>query len=115
VLDSRNPANDPRIPRPLKNPSELTWMIELAGKQGAGISPGAPVTNIALTALKSDDPDERLAVLPFLEANPSEGVIKQLYTAMYGDDPELREAVYLALWKIGAAGYKLPNPTQFGL
>jgi hypothetical protein len=46
--------------------------------------------------------------------NPTDGIIKQIYGAMYADDPELREAAYLTLWEIGTTGYKLPNPTQFG-
>jgi hypothetical protein len=34
---------------------------------------------------------------------------------MYTDDPELREAVYLTLMEIAAAGVKLPHPSQFGI
>ena len=40
VLDAMNSANDPRIPRPLKPPSETPWLIAFAGTQGVGISPG---------------------------------------------------------------------------
>jgi hypothetical protein len=34
---------------------------------------------------------------------------------MYKDDPELREAAFNVLWEIGASGFKLPHPNQYGL
>ena len=104
-----------RVPRSLPAPSETPWLIEFAGKQGVGISPGAPATEILLTALKGDNPEARLASLPYLKRTPTEGVITQMYHAMYRDDPELREAVYLALMEVAAAGVRLPHPSQFGI
>jgi HEAT repeat protein len=114
VLESQNHSNDPRVPHPLKPPSETPWLIEFAGTQGVGISPGAPATDILLAALKSTKEEERLGALAFLKQAPNDGIIKQIYSAMYTDDPELREAAFMTLWEIGASGYKLPHPTQFG-
>jgi HEAT repeat protein len=114
VLESKNLANDPRVPRPLKPASETPWLIEFAGTQGVGISPGAPATDVLIAALKSTKEDERLGALAYLKNSPSDGIVKQIYSAMYTDDPELREAAFMALWEIGASGYKLPHPTQFG-
>jgi hypothetical protein len=113
VLDQKAIMN-PRIPHQVKTPSETPWLIEFAGKQGVGISPGSPATDILLLALKSDDAGIRLASLPYLKRTPSEGVIAQLYAAMYRDDLELREAAYNALWEIGTSGVKLPHPSQYG-
>ncbi|MBI3738034.1 MAG: HEAT repeat domain-containing protein, partial [Chloroflexi bacterium] len=104
----------PRVPRLLKAPSESPWLIEFAGTQGVGIAPGAPATEVLLAALKSPKAEERLAALPYLKQNPTDGSIKQIYEAMYGDDAEVREAAYMTLWEIGASGFKLPHPTQFG-
>ena len=101
-------------PSKLRAPADTPWLIEFAGKQGMGISPGVPATDILLLALKGDDPDARMAALPFLKYTPSEGVITQLYSAMYKDDPELREAAYNTLWEIGLSGAKLPHPNQYG-
>lgn len=95
-------------------PSETPWLIKFAGKQGVGIPPGSPATDILLLALKSDDPDARLAALPYLKTTPTEGVIAQLYAAMFKDDPELREQAFYALWEMGISGVKLPNPSQYG-
>jgi HEAT repeat protein len=103
-----------RAPRKLKAPSQSPWLIEFAGKQGLGISPGRPATDLLLQALKDEDPDIRLAALPYLKQTPTEGVIGQLYNAMYKDDPELREAAYHILWEIGASGVKLAHPSQYG-
>lgn len=114
ILESQNRSDDPRVPRRLRAPSETPWLIEFAGTQGVGISPGAPATDILLAALKSPKDEERLGALPYFKANLSDGIIKQIYEVMYGDDAELREAAYLTLWEIGATGYKLPHPTQFG-
>jgi HEAT repeat protein len=114
VLDSKNAPN-PRIPRPLTPPAETPWLIEFAGKQGLGISPGSPATDILVAALKSDIEEERLAALPYLERTPTGGVIASLYHAMDRDDPELREAVFLVLCELAASGVELPKPQQFGL
>jgi HEAT repeat protein len=114
VLESKNLANDPRIPRPLTPPSETPWLIEFAGTQGVGISPGTAATDILMVALKSGKEDVRLGALAYLKQNPNDGIIKQIYGSMYADDPDLREAAYLTLWEIGTSGYKLPHPTQFG-
>lgn len=114
VLDAKTNITT-RAPRKLKAPSDSPWLVEFAGKQGVGISPGTPATDILLLALKSDDPETRLAALPYLKFVPSEGVVTQLYHAMYKDDPELREASYNTLWEIGTSGVKLPDPTQLGL
>ncbi len=113
VLDSKTSAGS-RAPHKLKAPSESPWLIEFAGKQGMGISPGVPVTDILLLALKSEDSDTRLAALPYLKFTPNEGVLTQLYDAMFKDDVQLREAAYNVLWELGTSGVKLPHPNQYG-
>ncbi|MBI3153594.1 MAG: HEAT repeat domain-containing protein [Chloroflexi bacterium] len=113
VLDAKTNINL-LAPNKLRAPADTPWLIEFAGKNGTGISPGVPATDILLLALKSDDPDARMAALPFLKYTPTEGVLIQLYDAMYKDDPELREAAYNILWEIGLSGVKLPHPSQYG-
>jgi HEAT repeat protein len=114
VLEAMSAAHDPRIPRPLRVPSETPWIIEFAGKQGVGVAPGSSATDLLLTALKSGTTDQRLAALDYVKSRPNDGVVKQIYEAMYSDDSELREAAFITLWEIGCSGYKLPHPTQFG-
>jgi HEAT repeat protein len=104
-----------RVPHKLKAPSESAWLIEFAGKQGKGIPRGSPATDILLNAFKSGSTEERLAALPYLKRTSDEGILGALYNAMYGDDPEVREAAFHAVEEIGANGVKLPHPNQFGL
>lgn len=102
-------------PMKLKAPHEMPWLLEFAAKKGVGVSPGVPATDILLLALKDDDPEVRLASLQFLKYTPQDVVLKQLYEAMYKDDPELRESAYHVLWELGTAGVKLPHPSEYGL
>jgi HEAT repeat protein len=106
---------DHRVPKKLSLPSETPWLIEFAGKQGSGIPRGGPATEILITAFKYGETEERLAAIPYLKKNANEGVVGTLYNGMYGDDPEVREASFLALQEIAANGMKLPHPNQFGL
>jgi HEAT repeat protein len=106
---------DPRVPHPLTTPSESPWLIEFAGKQKMGVPRGGPATDILLSAFKLGDTEERLAALPYLKRVPNDGIISALYHAMYGEDPEVREAAYYAIKEIGADGFELPHPNQFGL
>ena len=114
VLDSKS-GPDPHVPRSLTAPSQTPWLIEFASLQGLGISPGSPATEILLAALKSENEEARLASLPYLKRMPTEGVITNLYHAMYQDEGELREAVFLVLCEMASSGIKLPDPQQFGL
>ncbi|MBT3315434.1 MAG: NACHT domain-containing protein [Anaerolineae bacterium] len=114
ILEKRKAPNL-HIPRKLPPPSESPWLIAFAGKEGMGISPGAPATEVLLLALKSEDIDEKLAALAYLRRTPSDGVINALYHKMYGDNIEMREAVFLALVEIAASGVILPEPQSYGL
>jgi HEAT repeat protein len=106
---------DSRVPRPLTTPSESPWLIAFAGKQKMGVPRGGPATDVLLSAFKQGDTEERLAALPYLKRVANEGIIGALYSAMYGEDPEVREAAFHAIEEIGADGFKLPHPNQFGL
>ena len=77
--------------------------------------PGGPATEALLTAYKLGDTEERLAAIPYLKRVANEGIIGAFYNGMYGEDPEVREASFLAIQEIGANGLNLPHPNQFGL
>ena len=114
VLEEQHKPN-PHIPKRLPPPSESPWLIAFAGKKGEGISPDKPPTDLLLQALKSDDPEERLASLAYLRLMPTEGVFGALYQAMYGGEPELREAVFRIFSEMAARGVEVPDPIQFGV
>lgn len=115
ILDGKSHPANPRIPRKLTPPSETPWLIEFAGKQGVGISPGVPATDLLIKALKDGNAEERLGSLAYLSRTPNEGVIKNIYGAVRSDDSELREAAYQTIWELASGGVSLPSPTQFGL
>jgi hypothetical protein len=114
TLEERRKPNK-HIPKRIPPPSESPWLIAFAGKQGLGISPDVPPTDLLLAALKSDDLEERLAALPYLRMLPSEGVFGALYQAMYAGEPEMREAVFQTISEMAARGVEVPDPVQFGV
>ena len=114
VLEEQRKPN-PHIPKRLPPPSESPWLIAFAGKKGEGISPDKPPTDLLLLALKSEDPEERLASLAYLRMMPTEGVFGALYQAMYGGEPELREAVFRIFSEMASYGVDVPDPIQFGV
>jgi HEAT repeat protein len=114
VVENRLHPN-PRIPRRLPPPSESPWLIAFAGKQGLGVSPDKPPTDLLLLALKSGTEEERLGALTYLRMMPTEGVFGALYQAMYAGEPELREAVFQTLYEMSARGVEVPDPAQFGV
>jgi len=106
---------DPRVPRKLIPPSETPWLIEFASKQGTGIPRGGPATDVLIQAFKYGSTEERLAAIPYLKRVANEGVIGALYNGVYGEDPEVSEAAFLAIQEIAANGMAIPHPNQFGL
>ncbi|HTX92421.1 MAG TPA: HEAT repeat domain-containing protein [Anaerolineales bacterium] len=114
VLDDHQKAN-PHIPKRLPPPSESAWLIAFASKHGMGISPDKPPVELLLKALKSDEPEERLAALSYLRMMPQEGVFGALFQAMYAGDPDLREAVFHTFSEMASRGVEVPDPVQFGV
>jgi HEAT repeat protein len=106
---------DPRAPRRLPPPSESAWLIEFAGKQGMGVPRTGAATEVLLNAFKMGDTEQRLAAIPYLKRVANEGIVSAMYNAMYGEDPEVREAAFYAVEEIGANGLRLPHPNQFGV
>jgi hypothetical protein len=90
-------------------------LIEFAGRQGMGISPGQIATDMLMLAFKGENEDERRAALAYLRHSPSEGIIADFYRAYFGSDRDLKEMVYHTLKDYACGGVQLPPPMQFGL
>lgn len=106
---------NPHIPQRLLPPSECPWIIAFAGKQGLGVSPDKPPTDLLLLALKSGTEEERLASLYYLRIMPIEGVFAALFQTIYGSELSLREAVFQTVSEMAARGVEVPDPVQFGV
>jgi hypothetical protein len=115
VVNENRQRPNPHIPQRLPPPTESPWIIAFAGKQGLGVSPDKPPTDLLLMALKSGTEEERLASLAYLRMMPVEGVFGALYQAMYGGEPTLREAVFQTFAEMAARGVDVPDPVQFGV
>jgi HEAT repeat protein len=121
VRNSANEALEDRqrpnlhIPNRLPPPTESPWLIAFAGKQGIGVTPDRPPTDLLILALKSGSPEERIASIYYLRIMPVEGIFGVLFQAMYSGDLELREAVFQALSEMAARGVQVPDPAQFGV
>ncbi len=114
VIEARLILN-PHIPQRLSSPTETPWIIAFAAKQGLGVSPDKPPTDLLLTALKTGTEEEKLASLAYLRMIPVEGVFGALYQTMYGGEPTLREAVFQTFAEMAARGVDVPDPVQFGV
>jgi hypothetical protein len=80
-----------------------------------GVPSGGTATEILLSAFKRGYTEVRNAALPYLKRVANEGIVAALYHAIYGEDPEVREAAFYAIEEISADGFKLPHPNQFGV
>jgi HEAT repeat protein len=114
LLDNRSRPN-PRVPRQLSPPAETPWLVEFAGRQGMGISPGQIANDILMMAFKSENEDEQRAALSYLRHTPSEGIISTLYQLYFGPKTDLRETIYHVLREYAQGGTQLPEPMQYGL
>jgi HEAT repeat protein len=114
VTENRQHLN-PHIPLRLPPPTESSWIIAFAGKQGLGVSPDKPPTELLLMALKSGTEEEKLASLAYLRMMPVESVFGALYQAMYGGEPTLREAAFQTFAEMAARGVEVPDPVQWGV
>lgn len=114
AVEQLNSPN-PYVPRPLPALAQTPWLIVFAGKLGMGVSPGKPAMDLLLQALKSGEPEERLAALEYLALHGDATFIPHIYHILYGCEGELREAAYYTLWCLAGSGVPLPSPTQFGL
>lgn len=100
---------DARIPRPLPPPWQAPWLIAFASKQGEGIPAGDEATELLIKAFKEGSEDERLAALEYLRRRPEERIVQTLLETVYGEQGDVREAAYHALWMMALGGLPLPQ------
>jgi HEAT repeat protein len=111
VAGNTNPYLPKRVPPDSDNPV----LIEFAGEQGIGLSPGQPATNLIVKLLRTGTKEQKLAALQRLRQRMDVKMVPEIYDILYGTSDELRESAFYTLWLMAAAGHDLPSPTQFGL
>lgn len=114
-----NPTGDPgnwfQI-QPLPAPWEANWLLKAAAREGRGLTPNQPATDLMLSVLKTGSPEDQRAALLYLRTQPDPGIIRAIYHLLYGStDENVREAAIEALWWVTLRGITLPDPAEYGL
>ena len=107
ALEQSRTGIDPYAPTPLPRPVDAPWLITFASKQGMGIPPDKPPTDLLLQALKSGSLEEKLGALTYLRLHPTEPIISAIRAAAEESNETLREAASYALWLIAASGFNV--------
>ncbi|HSR47957.1 MAG TPA: HEAT repeat domain-containing protein [Anaerolineales bacterium] len=93
-----------RIPEPVREPSELPWLIAFAARVGSGITPGRPAMEMLRRALSSGSTEEKIAALETLAWLDSDEFQMEFNQALRSDEPFLRDAAFETLWRQAAPG-----------
>jgi hypothetical protein len=99
----------PFIPVPLPLPSESSWLIAFASRQGIGIIPGKPVNDLLLKALELGTPEERLASLTYIGRLKGSDILRSVYVTATSDSGIVKEYAYLIYWYLSAAAVPIQS------
>jgi HEAT repeat protein len=105
----------PYLPENFPADSDNPRLIEYAGRQGLGLTPGKSAADLIVQMLRTGNDEQRLAALARLRRYMDSRMIPEIYSILFGSSGELRESAFNTLWYMSCAGIKLPSPTQFGL
>jgi HEAT repeat protein len=114
ALELINSPN-PYLPKNFPPDSDNPILIEFAGNQGLGLTPGKSAAKLIVQMLRTGNEEQRLAALARLRRYMDSRMIPEIYNILFGSSDELRESAFNTLWYMSSAGIKLPSPSQFGL
>jgi HEAT repeat protein len=102
-------TSGPLVPKPIPPIHELPWLISFATERGIGVSPGQAAWDMLETVLKEGNEEQRLAAMQIYRRKPGEAfsVVNPLLKILKGPESEIREAAYITLWHLQAAGLNL--------
>ena len=102
------------VPTPQTEIHETPWLLKFASEKGMGVSPGQAGWDMLKASLTGGNEDQKLAAMDVYRLKPSEArnVIKELYQLMKGPEGDVREAAYVTLWYMAAAGINLPTISE---
>jgi len=104
-----------KVTPPIKEISELPWLIEFAERVGLGIAPGHAALEMVRQALNKGTPEEKISALETIAWGGGEELGLELYHSLYASEPYLRDGAFEALWRLKAAGKEIPAPEQYGI
>jgi HEAT repeat protein len=94
----QNEKSNNRFCKPTAQQS--SWLIQFASRQGSGLSPDEPATDMLLAALKYGTQEEKLASLEYLRQIPEEKVINSVLMASQSENEALQNTAIIALWQL---------------
>ncbi len=86
----------------VQEPSQLPWLVAFAAGEGVGVAPGRGALEMLRRALANGKEDEKAASLEAIGWVGGEMFMPDLDRALRGDDPQLRDAAFEALWRLRA-------------
>ena len=86
----------------VQEPSQLPWLVAFAAREGVGVAPGRGALEMLRRALANGTEEEKAAALEAIGWVGGEMYMPDLERALRGDDPQLRDAAFEALWRLRA-------------
>ncbi len=96
-----------RIPTPVREPSELPWLVAFAARVGSGMAAGRAAMEMLRRAISSGTVEEQIAALETLAWLDGSEFRIELNNALRSDQPFLRDAAFESLWRQAAPGVLL--------
>ena len=96
-----------RIPTPVREPSELPWLVAFAARLGSGMAAGRAAMEMLRRAISSGTVEEQIAALETLAWLDASEFQMELNKALRSDQPFLRDAAFESLWRQAAPGVLL--------
>jgi HEAT repeat protein len=111
ALELFNKPN-PYIPAKLPAPSQASWLIAYAARQGVGVPPDAVPIELLYSALEDGTEEEKIASLDYMRLIPNEEIIQKVYRLAASEHGAMKDAAMLALWYLRASGVRLTVTMQ---
>lgn len=104
-----------KVISPIKEVSELPWLIDFADRVGLGVAPGHAALEMVRQALNKGTPEEKISALETIAWVGGEELGLELYHSLYASEPYLRDGAFEALWRLKASGTEILTPEQYGI
>jgi hypothetical protein len=96
-----------RIPTPVREPSEIPWLVAFAARVGSGMAAGRAAMELLRRAISSGTVEEQIAALETLAWLDASEFQMELNKSLRSEQPFLRDAAFETLWRQAAPGVLL--------
>ena len=99
-----------KIIPPVREFSELPWLVAFAARVGSGVAPGKAALEMVRKAMSMGTPEEKMAALEALAWADTSELSLDLFQALASPEPRVRDKAFETLWRQAASGIELPSP-----